>query len=371
MKHWIEQDGNNGPLVSLFCGRCLPCSPCIYRWIFDNSTIAENELIKTDDLSRFDITLYRNFSDPLADSGYGSLLLITNVQRDDLGIYECEVGINSVVISSRTTLLNIEDHLLPLYTTEKRIFSSAEIFQTTKSTCTNDAKSISVTFSIIGGSLGFLILTIVIILFIRRYYIKLEPYDEHITMTHPSSTNQSPYADAAYDSPSSDQQSADHQYTAYQRQPDPEPYAILNQTNVSPSSDQQYADHPYAAYQKQPDSEPYATLNQTNMSPSPDQQSSDHPYTAYQRQPDLEPYATLNQSNMSPSSNQQSSDHPYTAYKQQPEPEPLLHSTKHLYQIWQLLIPILIITIHMTMRLAFSQSKWNVIETSHLSILLN
>ena len=309
----------------------------MYRWIFDNTTIVENELIRTDDPSRFKVTLYRNLSQPLSDSGYGSLLLITNVQRDDLGIYECEVYIAGAVLSNGTTILNIEDHLLPAHTTESRVFSSTtiagtKVFQTT--THTEDSKISGVTFSIIGGSVGLLLLAIVIILFIWRCKIRLKPQDEHITMTHPSSTNQSPSANSTYVvyqkdsdpepyatlnhpnvSPLSDQQSADHPYTAYQRQPEPEPYATLNHPNVSPSSDQQSADHPYTAYQRQPGPEPYAALNPTNVSTSFDQQSADHPYTAYQRQPDPEPYATLNNPNVSPPPDQQSADHPYTAYQ--------------------------------------------------------
>ena len=119
----------------------------------------------------------------------------------------------------------------------------------------------------------------------RRHRNTAKPANESITMA--TTSNQTNI--------SFDQEAADHPYTAYKKQPEPEPYAVLNQTNVSPSSDQQSADHPYTAYQKQPEPEPYAALNQTNMSTSSDHQSPDHPYTTYQKQPDLEPYAALNQ----------------------------------------------------------------------------
>ena len=236
-----------------------------------------------------------------------------------------------------------------------------------------------------GGVIGVFMATVIftiIIVFMRRYYIRLMPQDQQIAVTSPSSTNQSPSADLAnaeYQrdtdpepyaelnqtnvSPLSPQQSTDHPYTAYQRQPDPEPYAALNKTNVSPSSGQQSADHPYTPYQKQQEQEPYAVLNQattsvmssdpdylnmhdyedtiprsnelyetplseestpnqTNASPSSNQQSGAHPYTAYQKQPDTEPYATLNKTNLSQSPDQKSADHPYTAYQRQPDPEP-------------------------------------------------
>ena len=276
------------------------------RWILNNTTIVENELIRTDDPSRFKVTLYKNLSQPVSDSGYGSLPLITSVQRDDLGIYECKVYIAGAVIFNGTTFLDIEDHFLPVHTTESRVFSS-EVFQTTTTTHTEDSRIPGVTFSIIGGIIGLLMLVTVIILFIRRCYIRLKPQDEHITMTRPSSTNPLP--------------SADSTYAVYQKDSDPEPYATLNHPNVSPSSDQQSADHPYTAYQRQPEAEPYAALNQPNVSPSSHQQSTDHPYTAYQKQPEPEPYAALNQP-VSPSSDQHSADHPYTAYQRQPDPEP-------------------------------------------------
>ena len=173
VKHWIEQDSNNGPIVNLFCGQSILCTPCTYRWIFDNTTIAENEVIETDDPSQFKVTLFRNLSEPLSDSGYGSLLLITNVQKDNLGVYECKVDINGRVFNG-TTLLHIEDHLLPAYTTESQAISSTilptKVFKTTSTTHTEDSKISSVTFSIIGGSIcgGLLILATVIICFIVK-----------------------------------------------------------------------------------------------------------------------------------------------------------------------------------------------------------
>ena len=174
VKHWIEQDDNNGPVVNLFCGQSILCTPCTYRWIFDNKTIAENGVIRTNDPSHFDVTLYMNLTHPLPECGFGSLLLITNVQRDDLGIYECEVDIYGTVVSNGTTLLNIEDHLLPAYTTESQGLSSTilptKVFQTTSTTHTEDSKISNVTFSIIGGSIcgGLLILATVIICFIIK-----------------------------------------------------------------------------------------------------------------------------------------------------------------------------------------------------------
>ena len=142
------------------------------------------------------------------------------------------------------------------------------------------------TWGIVGGVIGAFVAsaTFIIIMFMRRYYKTARPGNDSITIATVSNQSNA--------SPSIDQQSADHEYTAYQRQPESEPYAALNQTNVPPS-DQQFADHPYTAYQKQPDPEPYATLNQTNVPLSSDKQPADHPYTAYQRQPEPEPYALL------------------------------------------------------------------------------
>ena len=193
VKHWIEQDSNHGPVVSLFCGQSILCTPCTYRWIFDNTTIAENELIETDNPSRFKVTLYRNLSHPLSNSGYGSLLLITNVQRDDLGIYECEVDINGGVVFNGTTLLDIEDHLLPAYTTESEALSSTilptKVFRTTTTAHTEDSQISSVTFSIIGGSIcgGLLILATVIVCFIAK--AKTSKPKEDLPTTTPYTTN--------------------------------------------------------------------------------------------------------------------------------------------------------------------------------------
>ena len=59
-------------------------------------------------------------------------------------------------------------------------------------------------WSIVGGVIAFIVLAIVIVIVLMRKH---------------SNSNQRP--------PSSNQL-----YTAYHRQPDPEPYTVLNQTNV-------------------------------------------------------------------------------------------------------------------------------------------
>ena len=101
----------------------------------------------------------------------------------------------------------------------------------------------------------------------RRHHNTAKPANESITMA--TTSNQTNI--------SFDQEAADHPYTAYEKQPEPEPYAVLNQTNVSPSSHQQSANHPYTAYQKQPEPEPYAALNQMPLS-NPTAMASDPDY---------------------------------------------------------------------------------------------
>ena len=98
----------------------------------------------------------------------------------------------------------------------------------------------------------------------------MQPSDENISMT--ASANQ------ITGLPNSSQlpQANDYPYTAYKKQPDPQPYTTLNQPNVSASSDQQSADHPYTAYQRQPEPKPYA-LNQMPP-PSPTARTSDPDY---------------------------------------------------------------------------------------------
>ena len=129
------------------------------------------------------------------------------------------------------------------------------------------------TWGIVGGVIGVLVASVTFVIIILVMRRSKQPSDENIPMA--ATSNQMDGSSNSNQRP----QAQDHPYTAYQKQPEPEPYAALNQPNVSPSNDQQSADHPYTAYQKQPDPEPYAALNQmpppnsTAVTPDPDYQN--------------------------------------------------------------------------------------------------
>ena len=100
-----EQNTSFGPILSIYCSLISGfCTSCTYRWIFGGKILAENDKLIEADPLRYSVWHKYNYP----QRGVGNLLQITNLMKEDAGVYECQLVdhlTNNTILRSTSTSL--------------------------------------------------------------------------------------------------------------------------------------------------------------------------------------------------------------------------------------------------------------------------